>query len=117
MKVSELKKILKDNKIDEAIFKGKCHDCGKDVEVIAGIEDDKMYASGGAVYKVDKQPEHDTFLKCDECFKKDKTLRNFRATEVYSRIVGYIRPVQSWNLGKKEEFKNRKEFEVKDECK
>jgi len=28
--------------------------------------------------------------------------------EVYSRIVGYFRPVQNWNDGKKEEFKDRK---------
>lgn len=27
--------------------------------------------------------------------------------EVYSRIVGYYRPVQSWNNGKVEEFKDR----------
>lgn len=30
--------------------------------------------------------------------------------EVYSRIVGYIRPVQNWNAGKAEEFKDRKEY-------
>ena len=30
--------------------------------------------------------------------------------EVYSRVVGYLRPVQSWNKGKKEEFKMRKKF-------
>jgi ribonucleoside-triphosphate reductase len=28
-------------------------------------------------------------------------------TEVYSRVVGYYRPVQSWNKGKQEEFKDR----------
>lgn len=28
--------------------------------------------------------------------------------EVYSRIVGYFRPVQNWNDGKKEEWKDRK---------
>ncbi|MBD3277237.1 MAG: hypothetical protein GF388_02970 [Candidatus Aegiribacteria sp.] len=28
-------------------------------------------------------------------------------TEVYSRIVGYYRPVQSWNRGKREEFSDR----------
>jgi hypothetical protein len=28
--------------------------------------------------------------------------------EVYSRVVGYYRPVQNWNDGKKEEFKDRK---------
>jgi len=33
-----------------------------------------------------------------------------RQTEVYSRIVGYFRPVQNWNLGKKEEFRERLEY-------
>jgi len=33
-------------------------------------------------------------------------------TEVYSRVVGYFRPVQQWNKGKQEEFKDRKEFVV-----
>lgn len=32
--------------------------------------------------------------------------------EVYSRIVGYLRPVSQWNIGKKEEFKDRKEFKL-----
>ena len=31
-------------------------------------------------------------------------------TEVYSRIVGYFRPIQNWNRGKKQEFKDRKEY-------
>ena len=30
--------------------------------------------------------------------------------EVYSRVVGYIRPVKQWNEGKKEEFANRKTY-------
>ena len=33
-------------------------------------------------------------------------------TEVYSRITGYYRPVQNWNDGKSEEFKNRKTYDV-----
>ena len=32
--------------------------------------------------------------------------------EVYSRVVGYLRPVRQWNKGKKEEFKLRKTFKV-----
>jgi ribonucleoside-triphosphate reductase len=32
------------------------------------------------------------------------------ATEVYSRITGYYRPVKNWNAGKSQEFKNRKEY-------
>lgn len=35
-------------------------------------------------------------------------------TEVYSRIVGYYRPVQNWNPGKKSEFNHRKLFTVPD---
>ena len=31
--------------------------------------------------------------------------------EVYSRIVGYLRPVQNWNPGKQQEFKERKKFD------
>ena len=30
--------------------------------------------------------------------------------EVYSRVVGYFRPVQQWNEGKREEFKQRKGY-------
>lgn len=33
-------------------------------------------------------------------------------TEVYSRVVGYLRPVKQWNKGKREEFKLRKTFSV-----
>ena len=32
--------------------------------------------------------------------------------EVYSRIVGYIRPVQQWNNGKKQEYAERKEYKT-----
>ena len=32
--------------------------------------------------------------------------------EVFSRVVGYLRPVKQWNKGKQEEFKTRKEFRV-----
>jgi len=30
--------------------------------------------------------------------------------EVYSRVVGYIRPVSQWNDGKQSEFCDRKEY-------
>ena len=34
-------------------------------------------------------------------------------TEVYSRVVGYLRPVNQWNVGKRAEFKDRKPFKSK----
>ena len=39
--------------------------------------------------------------ECPHCHKP---------TEVYSRITGYYRPIQNWNVGKTEEFKNRREY-------
>jgi ribonucleoside-triphosphate reductase len=33
-----------------------------------------------------------------------------KPVEVYSRIVGYLRPIRTWNDGKQEEFRQRKEF-------
>lgn len=30
--------------------------------------------------------------------------------EVYSRVVGYLRPVSCWNPGKQQEFADRKEY-------
>ena len=35
-----------------------------------------------------------------------------RTTEVYSRITGYYRPVQNWNDGKTQEFKDRKVYDI-----
>jgi len=34
-------------------------------------------------------------------------------TEVYSRVVGYLRPVRQWNRGKQQEFKLRKTFSIR----
>ena len=44
-------------------------------------------------------------FKCPKCGEE---------TEVYSRIVGYIRPVKQWNEGKKEEFKMRTTFKLEE---
>ena len=39
--------------------------------------------------------------KCPTCNKQ---------TDVYSRVVGYLRPVTNWNMGKQQEYKERKVF-------
>ncbi len=41
---------------------------------------------------------------------KNKTVKV--PVEVYSRVVGYFRPVNQWNRGKQEEFKERKTYIV-----
>ena len=36
-------------------------------------------------------------------------------TEVYSRVVGYLRPVSQWNVGKQQEFSLRRTYQIGDE--
>lgn len=48
--------------------------------------------------------EHQFCVKCEsEC-------------EVYSRVVGYLRPVKQWNKGKQSEFFNRKTYKIQSCC-
>lgn len=42
-------------------------------------------------------------FECPNCGKE---------AEVWTRVVGFHRPVQAWNKGKREEYKDRKEFSV-----
>lgn len=78
--------------------KRACHDCKK---VFGPGQKMHTYAvRDGEIYK------------CDECFKKAAELKNFQNCEVYSRVVGYLRPVQQWNKGKQAEFNNRKTFSM-----
>jgi anaerobic ribonucleoside-triphosphate reductase len=75
-----------------------CHDCGKELKT-----GDEM-----VVYDLG---EKGTFYKCEECFAQKEELDNYQNCEVYSRVVGYIRPVDQWNVGKAEEYKDRLEFD------
>lgn len=44
--------------------------------------------------------------------KKIEDLESQRTKcEVYSRVVGYIRPIQNWNPGKLQEFHDRVTFD------
>lgn len=47
-----------------------------------------------------------------ENLRKEKAEAKGTECEVFSRIVGYLRPVQNWNKGKKEEFGMRKMYKV-----
>ncbi len=44
--------------------------------------------------------------------KKEKKVVTRQRCEVYSRVVGYIRPVSQWNLGKQSEFDDRTTFNI-----
>jgi anaerobic ribonucleoside-triphosphate reductase len=78
-----------------------CWDCQKELQ-----EGEEVMT-----YNTTLHPER-TYYKCKPCHQKDSILKNFQPCEVYSRVCGYIRPVEQWNKGKKNEFKDRKVYEV-----
>jgi len=83
-----------------------CHDCKKEIKKEGeNIKKGKMLVYENVTRKI-------VVFKCDDCFKKSQELRNYQPCEVYSRIVGYLRPVQQWNSGKQQEFKERKNYFV-----
>ncbi|TAK95059.1 hypothetical protein EPO05_05395 [Patescibacteria group bacterium] len=75
-----------------------CHDCKRDLK---HNEEYMPYKVGEEIY-----------IKCKACYEKEPALHDFQKTEVYSRVVGYIRPIQQWNKGKAAEYQDRKEFVV-----
>ena len=88
-------------------YPGHCHDCGEAVQVDIRATGDGFAIEGGALY----EPEPaQYFLKCDACFGKNPRLTDYQRCEVYSRVVGYLRPVTQWNDGKQAEFADRQLF-------
>ncbi len=71
--------------------KFSCVDCGCDI-----TEKNK-----GAKYPSGK-------FKCIDCYETENGIS--QKCEVYSRVVGYLRPVQQWNKGKVSEYKRRKNY-------
>jgi hypothetical protein len=104
-----LEELFVRERVTEIEFRGPCHDCGREVSIVAQLDEDgKLIVTGGALWYTFK-----VFAKCDECFAKSPVLTSYQPCEVYSRIVGYMRPVHQWNFGKKEEWKVRVPFSVR----
>ena len=83
-----------------------CHDCGIEIETEGGD------LKNGVFLTYENEGEKINVFKCNDCFEKNKALANFRPCEVYSRVVGYIRPVQQWHKGKRQEYGERTEFKI-----
>jgi len=98
MTKEELREFFQEAKSNELAFEGSCLDCKEPVSVeMDSALDGKITISGGAVYFAGK-PEKKLFVKCDKCFGQDPRVNNFQPCEVYSRVVGYLRPVKQWAL-------------------
>ena len=88
-----------------------CHDCKTEIQVNGEAIENGVYLS------YDNNGKMINIFKCNDCFAKNPALTNFQECEVYSRVVGYIRPVQQWHKGKKQEYGERQEFKISgDSC-
>ncbi len=84
--------------------KYNCCDCKKEIK----IKDKEI--KNGVFLSYNNGGEKINVFKCSECYEKNPSLNKFQKCEVYSRVVGYIRPVDQWHIGKRQEYKDRKEF-------
>jgi hypothetical protein len=106
--LNDLQEYFDNAKSHKIGFKGKCHDCGKKATVDLDLDDSlKLTAQVGPT-----PADTAMFMKCEKCFKACSALRNFMPCDVYSRAIGYLRPVSAWNDGKQAEFVMRKTFSV-----
>ena len=109
MTVEKLHRLFDENPDQAAIgFEGLCHDCGCDVTVDVSLTSEGFRITGGAVY----EPETNKYFnKCDACYAQNPMLTDYQKCEVYSRVVGYLRPVGQWNEGKQAEFDDRRVYD------
>ena len=83
-----------------------CKDCGKpictpeSIEAVASLFEKE---GSNAWFDMDAADILPKGFTCPHCGK---------AAEVYSRITGYYRPVQNWNDGKSQEYRERREYDV-----
>jgi hypothetical protein len=103
-----LQKVYDREGVQEIEFKGTCHDCGSPVSLLTNLaEDGALTVKGGAMWFTDR-----LYAKCEDCFEKNPVLQDWQSCEVYSRVVGYMRPVGQWNKGKQAEWSSRVPFKV-----
>jgi hypothetical protein len=74
------------------------------------VEEDEMFS--GVAYE---QLSSEKQAIVDRIRQLEEELKNIKGTEceVYSRVVGYFRPVKQWNEGKQAEYKDRVVFDTK----
>lgn len=92
-------------------FPGECYCCGNIATVTASILDTEITITGGAIFTppVEWNCPDAYLVKCQTCWEKDPFF--YPKTEVYSRVVGYYRPISQWNNGKQAEFAQRENFD------
>ena len=103
-KLHDIFDALPENTIPEWV--GTCRKCGCKVKVEALPTPEGIAVNGGALFLND---DNEFQVLCEECWE------SHGKTEVYTRCVGYLRPVAQMHEGKREEVKDRKMFNLASE--
>ena len=82
-----------------------CDKCEKVIQEANG-----ELLDGKCLKYVDTDEAEYFVVRCNSCFDKDKSLTNYKPAEVFTRTVGYYRPVQNFHKGKVAEYKDRLTF-------
>ncbi len=103
-----IKQLFKEAKTECIELSGKCQCCDIPVTISIFLSEMEPYGNGGFAYRSPGPP----VFKCYKCLERDNNVIHPQRCEVFSRVVGYLRPVQHYNLGKKEEFKTRINYKL-----
>lgn len=113
MTLHDLNALFEEYEVYSLAFGGTCAACSGPIAITIDITADGFKIDGGGVFKNpawDGKDESKRFrCKCDACMAVNPVLE--QEAEVYSRVVGYMRPVRQWNDGKRMEFEKRKTFD------
>jgi hypothetical protein len=109
MTPQELSDFMADNQ--SIIINATCCGCNLPMRITAErVSATEIQVEGGAMFKVpDHWQEEEPYLfKCTGCYTQHPAFGH--RTEVYSRCVGYLRPVSNWNGAKQSEFELRRTY-------
>jgi hypothetical protein len=68
-----------------------------------------MYHEKAQLFYINRVPRIVNIMRRETMNTQEKSDKRVPC-EVYSRIVGYLRPVQNWHVGKRQEYRERTKF-------
>lgn len=89
-----------------------CDLCNKEIE----LKKEEIINGHQLVYDLGNSKKVSVF-RCKECYEKDQSLTNYQDCQVFTRVVGYLRPVTQFNAGKQQEYKERKDYKLDERSK
>ena len=87
---------------------GKCQSCEEPVDLVIWKKGFETEGNGGMIVSAEFDPRPE--FKCTKCLERDNYRISPTRCEIFTRVCGYLRPIQSFNPGKREEFKDRKTY-------